>query len=333
MIWRKFPVFLGCCGLLASIPGSGFGEDPDFDVAYGQVEAEGTRPGFRFEGSMAGIGISHSSAWYSCCLEFVPQVAREGNVLQVIETDQGPSCLCPPVPWDLQMELTGLPPGAYDVFLMIDGGGLLATAAVTIPETETRLFVRGQINADQEIDLSDCIGLLDHLFLDGKGPPCLDAADVNDDGNWDTSDVVYLLSYLFLGGPEPKEPFPEPGEDPSPDKILCSLENSVTATDFIRNGDSDGNGVNELTDCILFLNNYFIGHAEIRCEDAFDGNDDGQLDLDDFSIFCSLWPWLLEGIETGPTPAPATAPVPGSAACGPDPTPDTLGCNFANCEF
>lgn len=46
------------------------------------------------------------------------------------------------------------------------------------------------------------------------GTPC-DNGDVNADGNLDISDAVYLLSHLFLGGPEPV-PFPCDPCDPCP---------------------------------------------------------------------------------------------------------------------
>ena len=62
-----------------------------------------------------------------------------------------------------------------------------------------RFFVRGNVNHDQGIDISDAIGLLYLLFAGGPGLECSDAGDANDDGVIDISDAVLILSYLFLG--------------------------------------------------------------------------------------------------------------------------------------
>jgi hypothetical protein len=82
-------------------------------------------------------------------------------------------------------------------------------------------FVRGEVNDDDRIDLSDAVAILGHLFLGGAAPSCRQAADVNDSGAIDLSDAVYLLGHLFLGGPPPPPPFPEPGRDPTPDGLDC----------------------------------------------------------------------------------------------------------------
>ena len=85
--------------------------------------------------------------------------------------------------------------------------------------------------------------------------------------------------------------------------------------DFIR-GDVDGDGVAAcMSDAFRLV--YFLLHPDsghlVRCLDAADANDDGQLDISDpiamlrFSFF---------GDDT--IAAPLT--------CGADPTPDYLGC-------
>ena len=33
----------------------------------------------------------------------------------------------------------------------------------------------------------------------------------------DVTDALYLLTFLFRGGPQPSEPYPQPGVDPSDD--------------------------------------------------------------------------------------------------------------------
>lgn len=84
-------------------------------------------------------------------------------------------------------------------------------------------WIRGDVNVDAAVDISDCITLLQHLFL-GGGAPCLRAMEINSDGAVDLSDAIYLLNHLFLGGDEPAAPFPEcgPGDDTLPCEVpIC----------------------------------------------------------------------------------------------------------------
>jgi hypothetical protein len=80
-----------------------------------------------------------------------------------------------------------------------------------------RGFIRGDSNKDDGVDISDPVFLINYIFLGMKMPPCLDAADANNDTRVDISDPIWLLNYLFKGGPQPSEPFPQPGVDPSDD--------------------------------------------------------------------------------------------------------------------
>jgi len=68
-------------------------------------------------------------------------------------------------------------------------------------------------NQDGNFDLSDAVGVLNHLFLGGSGPACGDGTlahpaniallDANGSGAVDLSDAIYKLNYLFTGGPPP----------------------------------------------------------------------------------------------------------------------------------
>jgi len=80
-----------------------------------------------------------------------------------------------------------------------------------------RGFIRGDANKDDGVDVSDPVFLIDHIFRGGRLPPCLDAADANNDTDIDLSDPIWMLNYLFKGGPQPSEPFPQAGVDPSDD--------------------------------------------------------------------------------------------------------------------
>jgi hypothetical protein len=64
-----------------------------------------------------------------------------------------------------------------------------------------RAFIRGDTNQDSKTDIADAIWSVNHLFLSGPRPRCLDTADANDDGRYDITDVVYELAYIFQGGP------------------------------------------------------------------------------------------------------------------------------------
>ena len=66
---------------------------------------------------------------------------------------------------------------------------------------------RGNIDdsADDALDISDLIYLVDYMFTQGPAPVCTDEADLNsgNDGIIDISDLIYLVDYMFTEGPPP----------------------------------------------------------------------------------------------------------------------------------
>lgn len=78
-----------------------------------------------------------------------------------------------------------------------------------------RPFVRGDVNQDRHLDMSDPVMLLHFLFLGFGHVFCPDAADVNDDEELDISDCVYLLGFLYVGTEAPLLPYPDKGLDRS----------------------------------------------------------------------------------------------------------------------
>lgn len=86
------------------------------------------------------------------------------------------------------------------------------------------VFIRGDVNRDRELNLTDAIHLLRHLFGGAAtgALPCPDAADVDDSGSVHLTDAIALVHYLFLRGAVPAEPFPLSGRDPSPDALGCA---------------------------------------------------------------------------------------------------------------
>jgi hypothetical protein len=92
------------------------------------------------------------------------------------------------------------------------------------------------------------------------------------------------------------------------------LEAGSTAARFLR-GDSDANGVVNITDAVRILNSLFLGLGDIPCADAADADDSGALNITDAVRILNV---LFLGV--------GEIPAPGTASCGVDPTTDDLGC-------
>ncbi len=84
-------------------------------------------------------------------------------------------------------------------------------------------FLRGDCNADSEVNISDAICALDRLFAGGASPGCLAALNTNGDDKVDIADPVSLLTFLFSGGPPPVGPYPDcgPGSLPADEELGC----------------------------------------------------------------------------------------------------------------
>jgi PKD repeat protein len=89
-----------------------------------------------------------------------------------------------------------------------------------------RRFVRGDIDGNGSVDITDAVKVLNFLFLGHEAPVCMDAADVTDRGVVNISAAISLLTYLFLGGTQPAVPFPNKGLDPSADDIADCIVGS-----------------------------------------------------------------------------------------------------------
>ena len=106
--------------------------------------------------------------------------------------------------------------------IQVSGNSVLVTAPSidvigrVLQNPDQRVFIRGDANRDDAVNLPDAQFLAAALFL-GEGPiTCLDAADANDDEEVGVADVVQILFALFVPGSAPIEmPYPEPGTDPT----------------------------------------------------------------------------------------------------------------------
>jgi hypothetical protein len=110
------------------------------------------------------------------------------------------------------------------------GGGAALDASggvVSLDEfnslTPDPLFLRGDVDWNEYLDISDGIGILNRLFVLGSSRyfDCQDAADTNDDGDLDISDAIGLFSYLYLGGTAPPAPTARADSDPTLDGLGC----------------------------------------------------------------------------------------------------------------
>lgn len=98
-----------------------------------------------------------------------------------------------------------------------------ALRAVLESDQTSPRFIRGDVNHDEQVDISDATRVLNWLFLGGGAPGCESAADVNNDEKVDVSDASYTLAFLFLGGPNPPAPNPTCGVDESPGALGCDV--------------------------------------------------------------------------------------------------------------
>ncbi|HLU48348.1 MAG TPA: hypothetical protein VK116_09700, partial [Planctomycetota bacterium] len=63
---------------------------------------------------------------------------------------------------------------------------------------------RGDVTLDSAVDVSDAIAEIGYLFLGSTLASCDPVADVNADRNVDVSDPLFLLTHLFSHGPSPR---------------------------------------------------------------------------------------------------------------------------------
>lgn len=125
-------------------------------------------------------------------------------------------------PGRLSAEVPLLPPSEVELTVRnVDGreSEPVAFQVLSLPPQ----FVRGDINIDGGVDISDPIRILGYLFA-GLDAPCRDAGDANDDERIEIADAILLLEFLFRDGPAPTAPFPEMGYDGPDGPELDCLE-------------------------------------------------------------------------------------------------------------
>ncbi len=104
--------------------------------------------------------------------------------------------------------------GTSEVAPVLEGGSLTVAVA-------TDRFIRGDSNGDADVNVADAVFSLNRLFGDGIPPPCAKAADANDDGDFNIADPIRVLNFLFVDAIALPAPYPNAGNDPTPDELTC----------------------------------------------------------------------------------------------------------------
>ena len=140
------------------------------------------------------------------------QVSRDGTPPVFLPVDSG-SYLDEPGPGLHRYEITSL---------FADGReSCISSCEVEIViEGEEVLFIRGDSDSNDRVNLSDAIQILRYLYQ-AAGIECRDAADVNDSGRIELADAIYLLNFVFQSGAGIPLPYPAAGADPTPDGLGC----------------------------------------------------------------------------------------------------------------
>jgi len=124
------------------------------------------------------------------------------------------------------------PPAGRSLARIPDGGEEFAPSAPTpgrSNEPTGVTFIRGDCNEDGILDPTSDPDLNTDMaalaaYLEGTGPAlrCEDRCDINDDGKINLSDRIAFLRWYFYGDPPHlPAPFPDPGEDSTPDSLRC----------------------------------------------------------------------------------------------------------------
>lgn len=65
-------------------------------------------------------------------------------------------------------------------------------------------ILRGDVDDNTRINVSDLTYLVNYLFKGGPPPICEEHGDVDANTRINVSDLTYLVNYLFKGGPSPQ---------------------------------------------------------------------------------------------------------------------------------
>jgi len=112
-----------------------------------------------------------------------------------------------------------------ETFTVVRRLAVLSFGKEPLSSTPTR-FLRGDVNADQRVDLTDANFTLNYLFLRGEPPICRKAADTNDDGRLNVMDALALIDHLFRNAGALPTPAEACGLDPTLDGLDCEAQST-----------------------------------------------------------------------------------------------------------
>ncbi len=108
--------------------------------------------------------------------------------------------------------------------------GVSLTGELVESNGDDTRFIRGDVNSDGELNLSDAIDLVGQLFRGAPATECWKSADVDDDGIVDLADPIRLLLHLYAGAGPLAEPFGRCATDATPDSVPC-LSHAICSAD------------------------------------------------------------------------------------------------------
>jgi len=162
-----------------------------------------------------------------------------------------------------------------DEWPTVDRGWFIDDVCIYAAPTGAGLFfIRGDVNNDGHIDITDITYLIAYIYQGGAPPPppC-DRADVNDDGSVNIIDTVYLVDFVYQSGTPPLWPYPQIGIDPTPDnlptncgggKLPIEPEELSKGRPLTPNGDADEGALPEQFALSQNAPNPFEAMTEIR---------------------------------------------------------------------
>lgn len=93
--------------------------------------------------------------------------------------------------------------GWYTYYFDFSDGVDAVTTPMDSIQIEIVTYICGDANADESINVSDAVYIINYVFLGASAPNPLETADPNCDGSVNVSDAVWLINFVFLGANAP----------------------------------------------------------------------------------------------------------------------------------
>ena len=116
-----------------------------------------------------------------------------GNMIWDADYSVGvePMCIKPAdLDGDTDMDLAVANYGSGDVSILIN-------------KSPRPSYVCGDANADESVNVTDAVWIINYVFAGGDPPDPLEAGDTNCDSTCNVADAVWIINYVFAGGSAP----------------------------------------------------------------------------------------------------------------------------------